>query len=95
LYPLATFGAAFGLTRIYTRRESVFLRFFLVSFTTVSAWWIGMRKERKEENKFMLRNFKYFSKDVQRALQSGDSRYLRHILHQHNIIEDPKKALAQ
>lgn len=54
-----------------------------------------MRKERKEENKFMLRNFKYFSKDVQRALQSGDSRYLRHILRQHNIIEDPKKALAQ
>lgn len=58
----------------------------------VTAWWIGMRKDHKEHNKFLMSNYRYFSHDVQRALQTGDSRYLRHILRENKIIEDPKVA---
>ena len=51
-----------------------------------------MRKDHKEHNKFLMSNYRYFSHDVQRALQTGDSRYLRHILRENKIIEDPKVA---
>lgn len=94
VYPVATFTGASALLHMYTRPSSVFLRSFLLLLTTTTAWWIGVRKERKELNIFLLKNYKHFSWPVQRALQTGDSRYLREILRKNNIIETPKAETA-
>lgn len=93
-YPAATFTGTTALLHMYTRPGSIFLRSFLLLLTTTSAWWIGVRKERKDLNIFLLKNYKHFSWPVQRALQTGDSRYLREILRKNNIIETPKAESA-
>ena len=78
------------MLRIYTRSTSVFLRALLLGTAGTLGWWIGVRREHKELNLFLLKNFKNFDKDVQNGLQSGDSRYFRHYLRKANIIEDVK-----
>ena len=40
-------------------------------------FFLGLRKEVKLTNLFLLRHFEHFPEEVQLALQSGDSRYLR------------------
>jgi hypothetical protein len=38
---------------------------------------LGLRKEIKLTNLFLLEHFQHFPREVQLGLQSGDSRYLR------------------
>jgi hypothetical protein len=92
---LAALSGTGAMLQMYTRPASYFLRAFLLSFMGATSWFIGLRKERKVYNIFLLRNYKNFSWEVQRALQTGDSRYLRDILRQHKVIEQAEPITSE
>ena len=61
----------------YSRPSSVFMRSLFPLTAGIIGFIIGIRREVKDNDMFLLRNFKNFEQDVKDALQTGDSRYVR------------------
>ena len=77
-YPGAVGFLSYAVMRNYTRPGSMYFRGIWSVFGAGVGYWCALKAQTREQDIFMLKNYKFFGQEMRDALATGDSRYLRH-----------------
>ena len=66
----------FAFQKAYTRPSSLYIRKLGFVFSMLAGFQIGARKDRRNYNLWLMKNYRGFSDDFKLALHTGDARYI-------------------